>query len=54
MLRTARILEQVFPLVVGWVNVEMAVTTSVRFSLPTTGTIGLYDRTERIPLTVLS
>jgi hypothetical protein len=40
---TPRVSEYAIPLVLGWINVGMAVTNFVVLSLPAVGTVGLYE-----------
>lgn len=40
---TPRVVEYVLPLVVGWINIAMAITNFLLLSLPAVGTVGLYE-----------
>jgi len=40
---TPRVVGYVFPLIIGWINVGMAITNFVLLSLPAVGTVGLYE-----------
>ena len=42
-LSSPRVVGFVFPLIVGWMNVGMAMTNFVFLSLPAVGTVGLYE-----------
>ena len=40
---TPRVVEYALPLVVGWINIAMAIANFLLLSLPAVGTVGLYE-----------